>query len=308
MPVELRHLRYFIAVADELHFGRAAERLGISQPPLSHQIRQLERDLDVQLLRRSNRRVELTEAGRAFLPEARAILEHTRNAVELAQRAARGQSGELRIGFTASTPLSNRIPRTISAFRRARPDVHLQLEEMPSLQQIDALMDRRLHLGIIRPAPLPPALEARALFSDPLVAVMPRDHPLLARLPPGGRLPLAALAGEPFVVFNRHAGTGIHDQIVALCMAANFSPRISQEAAEPSTIIGLVSAGMGVSVLPSSYEHINVEGVAYVPLQDAGAESGIHMVQRRDEHSPLVAEFARMLQVKVAREVAAPGE
>lgn len=306
MSVELRHLRYFIAVADELHFGRAAERLGISQPPLSQQIRQLERDLGVQLLRRNNRRVDLTEAGRAFLVEARAVVERTREAIELVQRIAQGQTGELRIGFTASTPLSSRIPRTISAFRRARPDVHLQLEEMPTLQQIDALMDKRLHLGIVRPAPLPPMLEARALFSDPLVAVMPREHPLLARLPPGGRLGLAALAGEPFVVFNRRAGTGIHDQIIALCIAANFSPHISQEAAEPSTIIGLVSAGMGVSLLPASYEHINVEGVAYVPLQEAGAESGIHMVQRRDEHSPLVEEFARMLQAEAARAAAAP--
>jgi DNA-binding transcriptional LysR family regulator len=307
MSVELRHLRYFIAVADELHFGRAAERLGISQPPLSQQIRQLERVLGVQLLRRSNRRVELTEAGRAFLAEARAILAHTTQAIELAQRVARGQTGELRIGFTASTPLSSRIPRTISAFRQARPDVHLQLEELPTLQQIDALMDRRLHLGIIRPAPMPPALEARALFSDPLVAVMPRDHPLLETLPPGARLPLRALAEEPFVVFNRAAGTGIYDQIVALCMAADFSPRISQEAAEPSTIIGLVSAGMGVSLLPASYEHINVDGVAYVPLLDAGADSGIHMVQRRDERSPLVAEFARMLLTESRRDEATTG-
>ncbi|MEJ2479863.1 MAG: LysR substrate-binding domain-containing protein [Acidihalobacter sp.] len=295
MSIELRHLRYFIAVADELHFGRAAERLGISQPPLSQQIRQLEGNIGVQLLRRSNRRVELTEAGRAFLAEARAILGQTDRAVALAQRVARGQAGELRIGFTASTPLSNRIPRTISAFRKTRPDVHLRLEEQPTLQQIDALMDRRLHLGIIRPSPLPPALEAQALFSDPLVAVIRRDHPLLATLSPGERLPLGALADEPFVVFNRSAGIGIYDHIVALCMAANFSPRISQEAAEPSTIIGLVSAGMGVSVLPASYEHINVEGVAYVPLLDAGAESGIHMVRRRDERSPLVAEFSRML-------------
>ncbi|WP_455385992.1 LysR substrate-binding domain-containing protein [Acidihalobacter prosperus] len=301
MSVELRHLRYFIAVADELHFGRAAERLGISQPPLSQQIRQLEGSIGVQLLRRSNRRVELTEAGRAFLAEARAILEQTDQAIELAQRVARGQAGELRIGFTASTPLSSRIPRTISAFRKTRPDVHLRLEEQPTLQQIDALMDRRLHLGIIRPAPLPPALEAHALFSDPLVAVMRRDHPLLATLPQGGRLSLSALAEEPFVVFNRSAGIGIYDQIVALCMAANFSPRISQEAAEPSTIIGLVSAGMGVSVLPASYEHINVEGVAYVPLLDAGADSGIQMVQRRDERSPLVAEFARMLLTEAKR-------
>jgi DNA-binding transcriptional LysR family regulator len=300
MPIELRHLRYFISVADELHFGRAAERLGISQPPLSQQIRQLEKSLGAQLLRRSNRRVELTEAGRAFLNEARDILIRTERAIDLTRRVARGQTGELRIGFTASTPLSGRIPRTISAFRRTHPDVHLLLEELPTLQQIDALLDKRLHLGIVRPTTLPPALVARALFSDPLVAVMPRDHPLLATLPPNASLGLEALAEEPFVVFNRAAGTGIRDQIVALCMTANFSPRISQEAAEPSTIIGLVAAGMGVSILPASYEHIEVEGVSYVPLSGSGADSVIHMVQRSDERSPLVAEFARMLIAEAA--------
>lgn len=301
MPVALRHLRYFIAVADELHFGRAAERLGISQPPLSQQIRQLERTVSAQLLRRSNRRVELTEAGRVFLAEARAILAQTERAVDLAQRAARGEAGELRIGFTASATLSSKIPRAISAFRRARPAVHLQLEEMHTLQQIDALMAERLHLGIIRPAPLPPALTERRLFSDPLVAVMRRDHPLLATLPPGGRLPLKRLAEEPFVAFRRDAGTGVYDQVIALCLAADFSPRISQEAAEPSTLIGLVSAGLGVSLLPASYAHIHAEDVVYVPLQDAGAASEIHMVQRRDERSPLVDAFARLLSVEAGR-------
>lgn len=301
MSVELRHLRYFIAVAEELHFGRAAERLGISQPPLSQQIRQLEQSLDARLLLRSNRRVELTAAGRALLAEAKDILARTNEAIALTQRVAHGQAGELRIGLTASTPLSGTIPRTISAFRRARPDVHLRLEELHTLQQIDALMAQRLQLGIMRPAPLPPALKTQELFSDPLVAVMHRNHPLLARLAPGESLALSALAEEPFVVFNRDAGTGIYAQIIALCMAANFSPRISQEAAEPSTIIGLVSAGLGVSLLPASYKHINVEDVAYVALREAGADSGIHMVRRRDERSPLVIEFARMLLAEARR-------
>ncbi|APZ42271.1 LysR substrate-binding domain-containing protein [Acidihalobacter ferrooxydans] len=301
MPIELRHLRYFIAVANELHFSRAAERLGISQPPLSQQIRQLEDTIGTPLLCRSNRRVELTEAGRAFVTEARAILRHSEHAVELARRVARGEAGELRIGFTASTPLSRHIPRTISAFRRERPDVHLQLEELPTLQQIDALLGRRLHLGIMRPAVLPPTLEAQALFSDPLVAVMPSEHAHLRQLDRAYRLPLNALADEPFVVFSHGAGTGIRDQVVALCVAAGFNPRISQEAAEPSTIIGLVAAGMGVSVLPASYEHIHIEGVSYVPLQDPGAESGIRMVRRRDDHSPLVDAFARLLLAEARR-------
>lgn len=293
--IELRHLRYFIVVADELHFGRAAERLGISQPPLSQQIRALERELGARLLWRTNRRVRLTEAGRLFLAEARAILERIERAVDLAQRAERGEVGELSIGFTASTPLTTAIPTTIFAFRQALPRVHLQLKEMTTLQQVGALLEGRLQIGIIRHTALPEPLISKVLFNDPLVAVMRRDHPILKRLPAHGRLALEALAGEPFVVFSRTAGTGVHDQIIALCRDAGFSPCISQEARESSTIIGLVSAGLGVSLLPASYEHVSVEGVAYVPLSDAAAASRVCVVRRADERSPLVAAFLDLL-------------
>lgn len=294
MPIELRHLRYFIAVAEELHFSRAAERLGMSQPPLSQQIRQLEAILDARLLTRTNRRVTLTEAGRLFLAEARDILQRVDHAVDLAQRGARGEAGELRIGFTASTPLTATIPDTVFAFRQALPQVHLQLEEMTTLQQIDALLQAHLHIGIIRRTPLPEPLVADTLFEDPLVVVMRHDHALLQRRRKRV-LTLEALADEPFVMFSRGSGTGIRDQILALCRGAGFSPRISQEARESSTIIGLVAAGLGVSLLPASYAHVSVEGVAYVPLADPGATSQVQVVRRRDERSPLVARFVHLL-------------
>ena len=303
MPIELRHLRYFVAVADELHFGRAAERLGMSQPPLSQQIRQLEGEMDVRLFLRDSRRVALTEAGRTFLTEARAILARVDEAVEQARRAQRGETGELRIGMTRATPLSPQIPAAIFAFRRQSPAVHLHLLEMNTLQQIDALLDHRLDLGIIRKRALPEALASQALFRDPLAVVLREDHPALASLEPQHpALPLRLLAQEPFVTFDRSAGAGIHDQVIALCSRASFTPRIAQEAHESSTIIGLVSAGLGVSILPASCEHIRVEGVRFVPLADRDASSDVHVACRRDERSALVRRF-----VELRRETAAAG-
>ncbi|MGN6320318.1 MAG: LysR substrate-binding domain-containing protein [Dyella sp.] len=297
MNIELRHLRYFVAVADTLHFGKAAERLGMSQPPLSQQIRQLEDAVGARLLTRTNRRVALTEPGRVFLAEAREILARTDHAVDLVRRAQRGELGELRIGFTRSTPLSQDIPGAIFAFRQRFPAVHLQLEEMNSLQQIDALLERRLQVGILRPGTLPKTLLSKRLFRDPLVAVVRSDHPVLQRVNTRGKLSMKMLAQEPFVVFSRSAGAGVREQVMNLCREAGFAPRISQEAREASTIIGLVAAGFGVAILPQSCDHIHVEGVTYVPLAEANAMSEIHVVYRDDERSPLVPRFVQLLTV-----------
>lgn len=295
MNIELRHLRYFVAVADTLHFGKAAERLGMSQPPLSQQIRQLEEAVGARLLTRTNRRVALTEPGRVLLQEAREILARTDRAMDLVQRAQRGELGELRIGFTRTTPLSQDIPGAIFAFRQRFPAVHLQLEEMNSLQQIDALLERRLQVGILRPGTLPESLISKRLFRDPLVAVLRSDHAGLKRVGARGKLPVKALAEEPFVVFARNAGAGVHEHVMALCRGAGFAPRISQEAREASTIIGLVAAGFGVAILPQSCDHIHVEGISYVPLAETNAMSEIHVVYREDERSPLVPRFVQLL-------------
>jgi DNA-binding transcriptional LysR family regulator len=293
--IELRHLRYFVAVADTLHFGKAAERLGMSQPPLSQQIRQLEDTIGARLLTRTNRRVALTEPGRLFLQEAREVLARVERATELVQRAQRGELGELRIGFTRTVPLSQDIPRAILAFRQQFPAVHLQLEEMMSLQQIDALLERKLHIGILRPSATPKSLLSKRLFRDPLVAVLPTGHPALKRLDARGKLPTRALAPEPFVVFARTAGAGVYEHVLSLCRDAGFAPRIVQEAREATTIIGLVATGMGVSILPASCGHVSVEGVSYVPLADSAAMSEVHVVYREDERSPLVPRFIKLI-------------
>lgn len=296
--MELRHLRYFIAVAEELHFGRAAERLGISQPPLSQQIQALEEEIGARLFERTNRRVELTDAGRLFLDESRQVLAQVDKAVLLARRAHLGELGELKIGFTSSAPFTSTIPSSIHAFRKAYPDVHLDLQEMSSRQVLKALLEEGLQVGVIRPLALPDAVHWVELFREPLVAVLRADHPLAAGSEDG--LAIAALAEEPFVFFPRSYGTGLYDQVIALTRQAGFSPRIAQEASEAMTIIGLVSAGLGVSILPASFRRTRVDGVVYRTLSDPEATTAVWLVRRQNEGSPLALSFIDLVTREAA--------
>ncbi|MFU3616934.1 LysR substrate-binding domain-containing protein [Pseudomonas paraeruginosa] len=296
--MELRHLRYFIAVAEELHFGRAAERLGISQPPLSQQIQALEEEIGARLFERTNRRVELTDAGRLFLDESRQVLAQVDKAVLLARRAHLGELGELKIGFTSSAPFTSTIPSSIHAFRKAYPEVHLDLQEMSSRQVLRALLEESLQVGVIRPLALPDTVHAVELFREPLVAVLRADHPLAAGSEDG--LAIAALAEEPFVFFPRSYGTGLYDQVIALTRQAGFSPRIAQEASEAMTIIGLVSAGLGVSILPASFRRTRVDGVVYRTLGDPEATTAVWLVRRQNEGSPLALSFIDLVTREAA--------
>lgn len=300
--MELRHLRYFIAVAEELHFGRAAEQLGISQPPLSQQIQAMEEELGVRLFERTNRRVALSEVGQLFLPEARQVLAQLEQAVAVARRAQRGELGELKVGFTSSAPFTSTIPRAIRAFRQACPEVHLDLRELSSRGVAEAVHEGRLQVGVLRPlAPLPEELVALELFAEPLVVVLPVGHPLA-----GGAdgVRLAELGEEPFVFFPRSFGTGLYDQLLELARAAGFVPRIVQEASEAMTLIGLVATGLGVTVLPASFSRMRIDGVVCRTLLDPGATTAVWLVRRRDEDSPLVRRFAELLE-REAREAQA---
>jgi len=292
--MELRHLRYFIAVAEELHFGRAALALGISQPPLSQQIQALEQELGARLFDRTNRRVELSEAGRLFLDEARQVLAQVDKAADVARRAQLGQLGELKVGFTTSAPFNSSIPKAIYAFRQAFPAVHLKLEEMSSKAVADSLVDGSIDIGLMRPLPLPDSLVSVELFREPLVAVLNSAHPLVPDSSSG--LHLADMANEPFVFFPRGYGSGLYSQLQNLARAAGFSPHIAQEAGAAMTIIGLVSAGLGVSVLPASFQWMRIDGVVYRPLLDAGAESAVWLVQRRETPSAMVKGFVELLR------------
>lgn len=241
---ELSHLRYFVAVAEELHFGRAAARLNISQPPLTQQIQRLEERIGFALFERSTRRTELTSAGAAMLPVARAAIGTAARAVEAARRAGRGEAGELVLATPPSVMLT-RLPKVIREFRRSTPSVELRLREMSTAAIAEALTRGEVDLGFLRCPTAAPGVHEVARFTEGVVVVLPRKH----RLVSGRKLRPEYLAREPFVFFPRHLGAGFFDELVA---TIGFAPRVVQEATQWSTIVSLVEAGIGVTIGPAS--------------------------------------------------------
>jgi DNA-binding transcriptional LysR family regulator len=284
--MELRHLRYFIAVAEELHFGRAAERLFISQPPLSQQIQQLERELGFLLFNRTQRRVELTAAGQLFLDEARETLSGLEKAVAASRRVARGEVGWLGIGFVG-TATYEFLPAVLCEFRAHYPDVELVLRELVSAKQAQALRDRRIHVGLARPAAAEEGIVSEALYQEPLLVALPTRHPLAV----WERLTLVALAAEPFILFPRHPKPSYADFIVSLCEQAGFTPQVVQETAEIHTAISLVAAGLGVTLVPASVQSVHREGIAYRHFEEPQPTTELTAIHRAGETSPIVSGF-----------------
>ncbi|WFF40308.1 LysR family transcriptional regulator [Salinicola endophyticus] len=295
--MELRTLRYFVAVAEELHFSRAAARLGISQPPLSQQIKALEEELGGRLLVRTNRRVALTAAGTLFLDEAREVLARAERASRLVSRLGRGESGQLRIGFTTSVPLTSLLPRTLMHYRQRYPDVDLRMHELNSQRQITPLLEGDLDIGIMRRATLPPELSAFTLIREPLVAVVNAQSELGASDTP---LSLAELATQPFVYFSPAAGTGLLDQFNVLFAQRGLTPRLVQEVGGPNTIISLVASGLGVSLLPESFRHIHIDNVRYRPISDADARSEVWLTHARHPLTPQAQHFIQLVREAIA--------
>lgn len=295
--MELRHLRYFVAVAEELHFTRAAQRLHISQPPLSQQIRALEDELGVQLFDRRRSGVRLTDAGQNFLRQAYVVLEQADRAVSVAQRAGRGEVGVLEIGFTGSMPFSEIMPRVLHDFRAAYPRIQLHLRELTSRDQIEMLATDKLDVGFIRPtrSDHSATLDTRLLLSEPLVVAMHADNPLAVH----DKLKLKMLADEPFIIYSSWLGSGLHQQVLRLCLRAGFSPRIVQEVHEMPTILGLVSAGIGVGLVAASLMQARMPYVVFREISDQSASSDVLLARRRHRASPQVANF-----VDIARTVA----
>ncbi|ACR01156.1 transcriptional regulator, LysR family [Thauera aminoaromatica] len=292
--MELRHLRYFIAVAEELNFTRAATRLHIGQPPLSMQIRDLEEEIGVRLFERGPRRVALSTAGERFLLHARRILDGVEEAVAEARRAARGELGELRVGFTSSLPFTDLLPDALNAYRRRFPQVRLQLREMFTPEQFQALVSGELDVGFVRlQAGTPPAgIVLREVARNPLRLVVNAAH----RLAGAAQVHLAELAGEDFISFPADVGTDLPGVLRALCRQAGFEPRIVQTAREATTQIGLVAAGLGVAVLPAPLESVRIARVRYLALAEPEAQFRLALAIREGEPVPTLGGFLEVLE------------
>jgi DNA-binding transcriptional LysR family regulator len=282
--VELRHLRYFVAVAEECHFGRAAERLHMAQPPLSQQIRQFEGALGVELFRRTTRKVELTPAGALLLERARRILGDVEIAAVDVGRAERGELGRLAVGFTGSATYEL-LPRLAAALRSELPGVELELHgEMLTPAQVEALLAGTLDVGLLRPPVGSPDLAVHVIRRESLVAVLPSDHPAARRR----SVRLADLAGEPFVSYPSHFRSVVHDAVEMACGKAGFSPIIVQKVSETATLVSFVAAGIGVALVPASVQHLRITGAVYRPLMGRAEEVALAIASRVDDPSPVV--------------------
>jgi DNA-binding transcriptional LysR family regulator len=283
--VELRHLRYFVAVAEELHFRRAAARLHISQPPLSQQIRALERELGTPLLARNRRRVELTAAGEVFLREAREVLGAVHNATELTRRVGRGEVGRLSVGFVGSAMYAT-LPEILRAFRTRYPNVDLNLRELTTAAQLEALDAGWIDVGFIRPPSTPTKLAIETIHREGVVVALPDSHPLAGRR----RLRLQDLRDEALVVLAGREAPGLQ-QSLDVAMTELRGGAIVQEVAEINTAIGLVVAGLGISFVPASVAALEREGVAYRPLSGVGPTVELALAWRPAVGSPVLERF-----------------
>ncbi|MUG98840.1 LysR family transcriptional regulator [Scytonema sp. UIC 10036] len=289
--MELRHLRYFIAVAEELHFSRAAERLHIAQPPLSQQIHQLEAELGVELFhRKTKRQVQLTEAGRVFLQEAYQLLAHLESTIQVTQRTGRGEIGQLRVGFI-SPAIYSVLPVILQEFRQQFPDVELVLQELTTAEQEQALRDRRIHVGFVYPPLEDDELSYLCIQQECLILALYQSHPLAQQEP----ITVESLANEPFILFPRHLGIGLYDKIMDLCQQGNFTPKIAQEAIQMQTIIGLVAAGMGVAIVPSSLQNLQRTGLVYRAIAHQTPLIETAIVWREKEETPVVRQFLKVV-------------
>ena len=294
--LELRHLRYFAVLAEELHFGRAARRLGIAQPPLSQQIRRLEELLGARLLDRTSRRVQLTDAGRVFQVEAARVLAGAEMAVESARRASRGEAGSFRVAF-AATVMFLALPRIIREFRDRFPLVQLDLREMPTGPQLTALLEGDIDLGFVREPEPNPSLALVTVMREPLRIALHKGHRLARR----ARVGVRDLADEPFVLFPQDLAPGLHRQVITICREAGFVPRVVEESRELYTSVSLVEAGIGVSILPASVEKLGWKNVRYLPIPGAGGETRIAAAWRRDRDRPVLQAFMGVVEAVVGQ-------
>ncbi|BAZ15054.1 LysR family transcriptional regulator [Calothrix sp. NIES-4071] len=284
--MELRHLRYFVTLAEELHFGRAAIRLHIAQPPLSQQIRQLEDELGFQLFHRTKRVVQLTEAGEVFLLEVQKIFKQLEQAVQTGRQTSRGEAGQLVIGFVSSTTY-NVLPEILRKFRAEVPGVKLELHELTTDEQWRLLREGKIDIGFVRPPIEEPLFATETVYKEPLIVALPEGH----RLAKETSVSIKSLSNDDFILFPRTFSPGLHDAMINLCQQAGFYPKVTQEAIQMQTIVSLVAAQMGVAIVPSSLQHLQRTGVIYKPIEEFVTEVAINIIWRRNDISPTVQKF-----------------
>lgn len=288
--MELRQVRYFVTLAEELNFSRAASRLHMTQPPLTRQIQQLEESLGVRLFERSNRGVALTDSGQTFLQEARQLLALADQAVDRTRLADQGAIGRIDVGVFGSAILDV-VPQLLLTFRSAFPRVVVTLATMGKLAQIRALREGRLTIAFNRFLPHEPDMMVETILQESLCVAMNRQHPLAAR----ETLRLEDLAGEPFILFPNRGRPSLADEVVAQCRQAGYEPQVVQETSDVLSCIALVATGFGISVVPSSTTRLRLAGVRYLPLAEPAPQVELNCMYRKDDASPLLRAFLEIL-------------
>jgi DNA-binding transcriptional LysR family regulator len=281
--MKLRQLQFFTAVAEELSFSRAAVKLHVAQPSLSIQIKALEAEVGARLFERDKRHVSLTQAGRRFQDRVSTILALAEGAKSEARSSEGGRLGTINLGYTALSMFSTALPHSIRRFQKEHPHVRISLRELTSLQQLNELKERSIDVGVLRKVDVsaPKGIKIAEWYRTPLVVAMPANHPHAA----ARSLSLTDLGDEAFVMYPRDAGTGIYWQVLQLCAAAGFRPRVVREVLESSTMIGLVAAGVGIAVVPVDMNCIRFSGVIYKHIRDAGAYTALHLAQRANDRN-----------------------
>ena len=296
--MEFRQLQLFVAVAEELHFGRAAARIGMAQPPFSQQIRRLESELGVELLTRTSRRVALTTAGVRLLEEARALLARRTDVIHAVQQAASGETGNLRVGFSASSAFGV-LPDIVLRFRTRFPKVKLELDDSETLNVGAALAAGELDIAIVRAPFRHEGLIVERLLRERFVLALPARHPRARQQV----VALSSLASEPFVLFPRHSAPGLHDLVTSMCLAAGFSPNILQEASSWPSVVGMVEAGLGLTIAPASSQALCPKGVVFRPLSGAPGHAELVVAFPGPRPSPAAQHF-RVLAHEAASRLA----
>ena len=293
--MELRHLSYFVAVAEELSFTRAAERLGIAQSPVSEQIKKLERELGVELFERTTRSVKLTDVGRTFYEEAAALLDASKRAADNARLAGSGKLGRLALAFTGSATYEL-MPQLVSAYSQRFPNVTLDVRsEMLTPAQVEGLLAGSISVGLLRPPVSAEGLVVEVLRHEPLIVLLPVTHPLASHV----EVDLADLRNQPFISYPSRPPSSVYQAVVAVCKQAGFDPQVRQEVPETSSLVALVAAGLGVSLAPASVRHLRINGVTHRPLRgQPNATIPLAVAYRAGTVSPVVRgylETARLL-------------